>query len=105
MPNGAGTSTFVSLILSPVLLDLALVNHAPAAGYFVAVHALLVPVEISIQWVAALVESGGPADPLALITHIEQDIIFVQLALVTGATGQRASASSATEAGAHRRNC
>lgn len=42
---------------------LELVEHARGAGYVVAVHALLVPVELCVHRVAARVVSGGHAVP------------------------------------------
>jgi len=43
--------------------ELELIDAAHVAGYFVAVHALLVPVDLTVQRVAARVAAGGHSVP------------------------------------------
>ena len=74
--NGAGKSTFIALVLAPLLpgsvivktvfshpSKLDLLDEAHARGFTVVVHALLIPEDLAVERVARRVSAGGHRVP------------------------------------------
>ena len=74
--NGAGKSTFIALVLAPLLpgsvivktvfshpSKLDLLDEAHARDFTVVVHALLIPEELAVERVARRVSAGGHRVP------------------------------------------
>ena len=88
--NGAGKSTFIALVLAPLLpggvlaetvfshpSKLDLLDEAHARGYTVVAHALLIPEELAVERVARRVSAGGhrvPQDKIREVPEVSRTV-------------------------------